>query len=78
MGQGLYESEPVFKGAMDRCEAVYREVAGREKSLLAVMHSARGEKERDRWDSSKSLINETQYSQPCWFALEWSLAVKDI
>ena len=56
MGQELYETEPVFRQVLDRCEAVFREE--REGSLLAVMFG--GAKGLDR----------TEWTQPALYALE--------
>jgi len=63
MGRGLYETQPTFREALDRCAAI---VKGRiEKPLLDVMFGASG---------CEGLIDRTGYTQPCLFALEWSLA----
>jgi acyl transferase domain-containing protein/surfactin synthase thioesterase subunit len=63
MGRGLYEVEPVFREALDRCDALLRPHL--EKPLLAVMF-AQGEPE--------ALIHETGYAQPALFALQYALA----
>jgi malonyl CoA-acyl carrier protein transacylase len=58
MGRRLYETEPVFRRALDRCAAA---LAGElEKPLLDVMFG-------------DELLNQTAYTQPALFALEWSL-----
>ena len=36
MGRELYESEPIFRAVLDRCEALYQEYTG--ESLLAVIY----------------------------------------
>jgi acyl transferase domain-containing protein len=64
MGRGLYEAEPVFRQAMDRCEEVFVSCTG--ESLLSVMYPPA--------DSSAQLLDSTRYSQPALFALEWSLS----
>ena len=77
MGRGLYESEPVFRDALDRCAAVFDDVTG--ESLLEVVYpSGEMHKQKDEDDGELStatnLLDQTQYTQPALFALEWSLA----
>ena len=69
MGQGLYEAEPVFRDALDQCEAVFTDATG--ESLLEVMHRSRAE---DVNPGQAGHLRQTQYAQPALFALEWSLA----
>ena len=47
MGWELYESEPVFREVLDRCEAAFEEE--REESLLAVMFGEREGPTRAEW-----------------------------
>ena len=62
MGRELYESEPVFRVVLDRCE---REVQGlRGESLLSVMFG----------DAPGSTLNDTRWTQPALYALESGLA----
>ena len=63
MGQGLYEVEPSFREALDRCDAILRDHLDR--PLLSVMHPAPGR---------SSPIDDTAYTQPALFALEYALA----
>ena len=70
MGQGLYESEEVFRESMDKCEAVYLSLTG--ESLLNVIYPTVGT--NDTSIGKNSPLNETCYAQPALFALEWSLA----
>ena len=60
MGQGLYESEPVARAVLDRCEAVLREVRG--TSLLDVMFGRSGED-----------LGDTAWEQPALYALGCAL-----
>jgi len=60
MGRELYETQPTFRGALDRCAELLGPRLG--KPLLEVMFGAEG-----------SLLDETVYTQPALFALEWSL-----
>ena len=72
----MFKNEPVFRTALDRCEAAFSRITG--KSLLEVMHpEKRGERAADHDDgaqNTKTLLDQTQYTQPALFALEWSLA----
>ena len=77
MGQGLYKNEPVFQAAFDRCEAACAGATG--ESLLEVMYlKKKGElataHDGDGGQHTKTLLDQTQYTQPALFALEWSLA----
>lgn len=60
MGQSLYESEPVAKAVLDRCEQVFQKIRG--ESLLDVMF---GRMEGD--------MSDTAWEQPALYALECSL-----
>nr|WCO03995.1 AjuB [Cystobacter sp.] len=63
MGRGLYESEPVFREALDRCDELLRPRL--EKRLLSVLYPAGGE---------ATPLDETRYTQPALFSLEYALA----
>ncbi|NCG19184.1 MAG: acyltransferase domain-containing protein, partial [Rhodobacterales bacterium] len=60
MGKDLYETEPVFRAAMDRCAAAASKLL--EAPLLDVMF---GDDER---------LHDTAYTQPALFALEFALS----
>ncbi len=62
MGQALYESEPVVRAVLDRCDAILREERG--ASLLDVMF--------DRADSAGAL-DDPAWMQPAIYALECAL-----
>ena len=62
MGYELYQTQPVFKAAMDRCGSILDDYLDR--SLLEVLYT----------EHSASLVNETAYTQPAIFALEYALA----
>ena len=75
MGQGLYQNEPVVHSALDQCQAAFADATG--ESLLEVMYSEKKGKEaakNDRTQNIQTLLDQTQYTQPALFALEWSLA----
>ena len=63
MGRGLYDREPVFRGALDRAAAA---LAPRlERPLLEVLFPAGG---------AATPLAETGYTQPALFAIEWALS----
>lgn len=64
MGRALYETQPIFRAALDRCAAVLQPVL--ERPLLSVMF---GES-----DADAKLLDGTDYTQPALFAIEWALA----
>ncbi len=62
MGQALYESEPVFRAVLDRCDAVLREVRG--ASLLDVMFGRPG---------ATGKLDDPAWAQPAVYAFECAL-----
>ncbi|MCK6590948.1 MAG: acyltransferase domain-containing protein, partial [Polyangiaceae bacterium] len=62
MGRALFEKHPVFRASMERCAALFDKHLSR--SLLSVMYPPEGE---------GSPLDDTTYTQPALFALEWSL-----
>ncbi|MEE8155552.1 MAG: SDR family NAD(P)-dependent oxidoreductase [Phycisphaerales bacterium] len=63
MGRDLYDTLPTFREAIDECGRVLQPVLG--KPLLEVLYPEEG---------ARSSIDETAYSQPALFALQYSLA----
>ena len=62
MGKELYETQPVFRRALEECaELLKGEI---EEPLLDVL-----------WGASTQLLDETAYTQPALFAVEYALAV---
>ena len=63
MGRNLYQSNGVFKNALDEIAGQFNEL---EKPLLEVMWAEAGSKEA-------ALLNRTNFTQPALFALEVAL-----
>ena len=65
MGRELYQSHPVFRAALEECGRLCESQL--EHPLLEVMFQEPAHNEI-------SLLDQTAYTQPALFALEWSLA----
>jgi acyl transferase domain-containing protein/acyl carrier protein/protein-L-isoaspartate O-methyltransferase len=63
MGRELYETQPTFRQALERCDELLRPVLGR--SLLDVLYPP---------DNQDSPLNDIQFAQPAQFAIEYALA----
>jgi len=61
MGSGLYESQPVFRAALDRCATLLEPFL--EVDLLDVMFR----------ETHQQLLSKTVYAQPALFSLEYAL-----
>jgi amino acid adenylation domain-containing protein len=61
MGQQLYTTQPVFRQALDRCAEILRPLLDR--PLLSLL-----------WGEHVALLDQTIYTQPALFALEYALA----
>jgi microcystin synthetase protein McyG len=66
MGRDLYESQPVFRQTMDRCNEILLPYL--EQSLLSVLYGTESAL------PDEALLDETVYTQPAIFAVEYSLA----
>ena len=62
MGRELYDTQPTFRQALERCDAILRPYLP--KPLLSVIYPATGE---------NSPLDQTLYTQPALFALEYAL-----
>src|SRR5207245_9998015 len=62
MGRALYEKQPTFRRALDQCEDILR--GDLKHPLLSVMHPETG---------ANGLLDETEYTQPALFALEFAI-----
>ncbi|NEP25237.1 type I polyketide synthase [Moorena sp. SIO3I6] len=67
MGRQLYETQPIFRATLDQCAEILQSYL--EQPLLDVLYA---EIFSDNSDNSK--LNQTAYTQPALFALEYSLA----
>ncbi len=63
MGRELYQTQPTFRKALERCQEILRPCLP--MPLLSVLHPSEGE-----W----SPLDETACTQPGLFALEWALS----
>ncbi|WP_185673651.1 type I polyketide synthase [Burkholderia stagnalis] len=63
MAAALYRTQPVFRDALERCDALLRPHL--DTPLLSVLYGDA---------QAKALIDQTAYAQPALFAIEWSLA----
>jgi acyl transferase domain-containing protein/acyl carrier protein len=65
MGRQLYETQPVFRQTLDQCERILQSYL--EKSLLSVIYP------ENTKELNNSVIDQTAYTQPTLFALEYAL-----
>jgi acyl transferase domain-containing protein/protein-L-isoaspartate O-methyltransferase len=63
MGLELYETQPVFRRTLDQCDALLQSIIG--KRLKEVL---------DPRSDSNILLDQTAYTQPALFAVEYALA----
>ena len=64
MAKELYESQPLFKANLDKCAEIVEPLIG--KSILSLIFAEEGSKESE-------LLNQTEYTQPVLFAIEYAL-----
>ncbi|HXA14827.1 MAG TPA: beta-ketoacyl synthase N-terminal-like domain-containing protein, partial [Opitutaceae bacterium] len=62
MGRQLYDTQPVFRETLERCAKVLDPLL--ERPLISVLYPGAGE---------AGLINQTAYTQPALFAVEYAL-----
>ncbi|MDJ0715613.1 MAG: beta-ketoacyl synthase N-terminal-like domain-containing protein [Prochloraceae cyanobacterium] len=66
MGKQLYLTQPVFRQTLDQCDRILQSYS--DKSLLDVLYP------EDSQQINSSLIDQTVYTQPALFAIEYALA----
>ena len=62
MGRALYETQPLFKETLDRCAALLGKLAP-DQPLLSILYG-----------SDPALVDQTRFTQPSLFAIEYALA----
>ncbi|BAY23186.1 beta-ketoacyl synthase [Calothrix sp. NIES-2100] len=62
MGRQLYATQPTFRACIDQCDRILRSYL--DKPLLSILYP----------DSESTCIDETAYTQPAIFAVEYALA----
>ncbi len=73
MGRELYETQPVFRAALDKCDELLRPHL--EQPLLPVLFSDPSSLPTDHHSlSTDHRLHQTVYTQPALFALEYALA----
>ncbi|NEO71582.1 type I polyketide synthase [Moorena sp. SIO3H5] len=66
MGRQLYETQPTFRKALEECDQILESYL--EYRLLEVLYP------QNAPSSSSSLLDQTAYTQPALFAIEYALA----
>lgn len=69
MGRRLYETEPVFRAALDRCDELLRTYL--DQPLLKIISTAEDEQATN---GKGHLLDNMTYAQPALFALQYALA----
>jgi acyl transferase domain-containing protein/acyl-CoA synthetase (AMP-forming)/AMP-acid ligase II/pimeloyl-ACP methyl ester carboxylesterase/acyl carrier protein len=69
MGYELYQTQPIFRNAIDRCAELLEPYI--EKSLIEVIYPREGNSKNSQLSTP---LNETEYTQPAIFTIEYALA----
>ena len=70
MGKGLYETEPIFREILNRCDEAFR--GHRDRSLLEILFAEASNDGNDLINQTE--INQTEFAQPCLYAIECGIA----
>jgi iturin family lipopeptide synthetase A len=65
MGRQVYQTQPIFRQTIEQCDQILRPYL--EHSLLEVLYPSQVE------EKASSLLNQTAYTQPAIFAIEYAL-----
>ncbi|PZD73142.1 6-deoxyerythronolide-B synthase EryA2, modules 3and 4 [Acaryochloris thomasi RCC1774] len=71
MGRDLYETQPVFRQALEDCNTILRPLL--ERPLLDLLYPETPLEVQEE-ETPKSLLDQTAYTQPALFALEYALS----
>ncbi|AFZ28189.1 polyketide synthase family protein [Cylindrospermum stagnale PCC 7417] len=63
MGRELYTTQPTFRQSLERCQEILKKSGNQDRSLLEVLYQS----------DDISLLEQTAYTQPALFALEYAL-----
>ncbi|CAM9520901.1 unnamed protein product, partial [Phaeothamnion confervicola] len=72
MGRGLYETQPVFRDIIDRCDEVLAPLRPRRLLSLLYPEDSNG---ADDVEAARRALAATEYAQPALYALEMALVV---
>jgi acyl transferase domain-containing protein/acyl carrier protein len=64
MGRELYATQPVFRQSLEQCQDILTALGHQERSLLEVLYQ----------NNDAALLEQTAYTQPALFALEYAVA----
>ena len=75
MGRGLFESQPVFRRAMEKCDAICASAGVESRcSKFCTLPLKRPRQAARRTEWKQFELDQTQYTQPALFAIEYALA----
>ncbi|MDM8557193.1 type I polyketide synthase [Candidatus Parabeggiatoa sp. HSG14] len=73
MGRQLYETQPIFRKTLERCDEILRPYL--EIPLLEILYQKSTDSDKSKSENDyEELLNDTIYTQSTLFALEYALA----